>query len=245
MAIPRGRRFPAGHHVRSLFQHYEYAATHLALWPQVASSSTAAPPVIHVHGLRRILTTRFERRQERQELLDGYGSSDCHEQFRIHNGLVYLLAPALADRPDDWNWSTKTRRPWSSCPSPPASSRSIRCGTRSHGSGVRSDIAREPVSRCARAWAGVHTNRRLHRARRWIGAYLAHPTTRPRSRTGLHAAGVGAVGARRKSWPSEYIDMIRPKEIEKPMRPLTLVLTCLTVAWVCAYGGQRMRRHSK
>jgi len=131
----RRRRFSAGtpgH--RPLFNTYEHGGYLIwRLWPQarVFIDGRALSESIFMDYARILYNHDATGGKSAEELLDQYGiQAIVMNSFEYANGLVYLLARRWPTRRRPiGDWSTATRRPWSSCANPhPAFRRTIRCG---------------------------------------------------------------------------------------------------------------------
>jgi hypothetical protein len=185
-------RYPAGaadfllaHHVTEpIFNTYEYGGYLIwRLWPQVrVFIDGCAPSESTFMDYARILYNHDSSDgKSAQELLDGYGvQAIVMNSFEYTNGLVYLLAPALADPAQtDWKLVYEDAQAMVFLRHPPPGVQPLDSLRVLDHMEAECDlhIAREPrYPRCARGLGQVFTRiGDFTRARRWIGAYLAHP----------------------------------------------------------------------
>ena len=185
-------KYPAGaadfllaHHVTGpLFNTYEYGGyLTWRLWPQerVFIDGRALSESVFMDYARILYNHDSSGGKSAEELLDGYGvQAMVMNSFEYSNGLVYLLAPALADPAQtDWKLVYSDAQAMVFMRHPPPGGEPLdslrvldhmeaECGLH---------IEREPqYPRCARALGQVFARiGDLTRARRWIGVYLALP----------------------------------------------------------------------
>ncbi len=184
-------KYPAGaadfllaHHVTEpLFNTYEYGGYLMwRLWPQerVFIDGRALSESVFMDYARILYNHDSSGGKSAQELLEGYGiEAMVLNSFEYTNGLVYVLAPALADpMQTDWKLVYSDAQAVVFMRHPPAGIAPLdslrvldhmeeECGLH---------LEREPqYPGCARALGQVFARvGDLARARRWIGVYLAH-----------------------------------------------------------------------
>jgi hypothetical protein len=195
-------KYPAGaadfllqHHVTGpIFNTYEYGGYLIwRVWPEESvfiDGRSLSESVFQDYG--RILYNHDESGgKTAQQLLDQYGiQTIVMNTFEYGEGLVYLMAPALAD-PQQTEWKlvysdaaaiVLMRRP------PPGVQPLDSLRILNHMEAeCELHLEHEPqLARCARSMAQVFTQvGDAARARRWLGIYLEHP----------HAADAGAEAA--------------------------------------------------
>jgi len=184
-------KYPAGaadfllaHHVTEpLFNTYEYGGYLIwRLWPheRVFIDGRALSESTFMDYARMLYNHDASGGKSAEELLDGYGiEAIVMNSFEYTNGLVYVLAPALADPAQtDWKLVYSDAQAMVFMRHPPAGAlplNSLRvldhmeeeCGLH---------LERQPrYPGCARGLGQVFARiGDLARARRWIGVYLAH-----------------------------------------------------------------------
>jgi hypothetical protein len=185
-------RFPTGaadfllrHHIAGpIFNTYEYGGYLIwRLWPgqRVFIDGRALSESLFRDYGHILYNSDGSDGPNARQLLDRYGvETIVMNSFEYGNGLVYLLAPSLAD-PSEREWKLVYSEPQSMVfmrRPPPGVAPLAPLAVFDHMEtecGVH--IEHEPQApRCARALGQVFMKiGELSRARRWIGAYLAHP----------------------------------------------------------------------
>ena len=185
-------KYPAGaadfllaHHVTDpLFNTYEYGGYLIwRLWPQerVFIDGRALSESTFMDYGRMLYNHDASGGKSAEELLDGYGiQAIAMNSFEYTNGLVYLLAPALADPArTDWKLVYSDAQAMVFMRHPPAGVLpldSLRVLDHMEAE-CALHVEREPqYPRCARGLGQVFEQvGDFARALRWIGVYLAHP----------------------------------------------------------------------
>jgi hypothetical protein len=185
-------RYPAGaadfllaHHVTGpLFNTYEYGGYLIwRLWPQerVFIDGRALSESIFMDYVRILYNHDASGGKSAEELLDGYGvQAMVMNCFEYTNGLVYLLAPALANPAQtDWKLVYSDAQAMVFMRHPPPGVEpldSLRVLDHMEAE-CALHIDRKPwYPRCARGLGQVFARiGDFTRERRWIGVYLAHP----------------------------------------------------------------------
>jgi hypothetical protein len=185
-------KYPAGaadfllaHHVTEpLFNTYEYGGYLIwRLWPQerVFIDGRALSESIFMDYARILYNHDASGGKSADELLDQYGvQAIVMNSFEYVNGLVYLLAPALADPAQtDWKLVYSDAQAVVFMRHPPPGVEPLASLRVLDHMEAECDlhIERQPqFPRCARGLGQVFARiGDLTRARRWIGVYLAHP----------------------------------------------------------------------
>jgi hypothetical protein len=185
-------KYPAGaadfllaHHVTEpLFNTYEYGGYLIwRLWPQerVFIDGRALSESIFMDYARILYNHDSSGGKSAEELLDQYGvQAMVMNSFEYANGLVYLLAPALADPAQtDWKLVYSDAQAMVFMRHPPPGVPPLNSLRVLDHMEAECDlhIEREPwYPRCARGLGQVFARiGDFTRARRWIGVYLAHP----------------------------------------------------------------------
>jgi hypothetical protein len=185
-------KYPAGaadfllaHHVTEpMFNTYEYGGYLIwRLWPQerVFIDGRALSESTFMDYARILYNHDATGGKSAEELLDRYGvEAIVMNSFEYSNGLVYLLAPALADPAQtDWKLVYSDAQAMVFMRHPPPGVEPLDSLRVLDHMEAECDlhIQREPqYPRCARALGQVFEKvGDLTRARRWIGVYLARP----------------------------------------------------------------------
>jgi hypothetical protein len=189
---PAEWKYPAGaadfllaHHVTGpLFNTYEYGGYLIwRLWPRerVFIDGRALSETIFMDYARILYNHDATGGKSAQELLDQYGvQAIVMNSFEYANGLVYLLAPALADPAQTaWKLVFSDAQAMVFMRHPPPGVEPLDSLLVLDHMEAECDLhlEREPrYPRCARGLGQVFEKiGDLARARRWIGVYLAHP----------------------------------------------------------------------
>jgi hypothetical protein len=185
-------KYPAGaadfllaHHVTEpLFNTYEYGGYLIwRLWPRerVFIDGRALSESIFMDYARILYNHDASGGKSADELLDQYGvQAIVMNSFEYVNGLVYLLAPALADPAQtDWKLVYSDAQAVVFMRHPPPGVEPLASLRVLDHMEAECDLhlERQPqFPRCARGLGQVFARiGDLTRARRWIGVYLAHP----------------------------------------------------------------------
>jgi hypothetical protein len=185
-------RYPAGatdfllaHHVTEpIFNTYEYGGYLIwRLWPQerVFIDGCAPSESTFMDYARILYNHDASGGKSAEELLDQYGiQAMVMNSFEYTNGLVYLLAPALADPAQtDWKLVYSDAQAMVFMRHPPPGVPPLDSLRVLDHMEAECDlhVEREPqFARCARGLGQVFERiGDFDRARRWIGVYLRHP----------------------------------------------------------------------